>query len=127
MATLGSLWDGEQHWLEPGEYFGDQGSTLVIDGWEELEEEDVLSPFESRSLKPILKETALKWDTPEHNKKFPLRKTEQSWGSLSIILTAFARVAGVDKKQYQHVWPESGSKSEVKWSFQTDEFITERM
>jgi len=127
MTVMSRMFDGEQHWLEPGEYFGD-GATQVVSGWEELEEEDVLSPFESPSLTPVLRDTEHKWATPEYNKRFPLRKQEQAWGSLSVILTAFAHVAGITKKQYQHVWPGQGSvKGEVKWSFQTDEFITERM
>lgn len=125
---LSLLWDGEQHWLEPGGLFLDDGSAHVIDGFEELEEEDVLSPFESPSRTPILRDTSFGWDTEEYRRKFPLRRAEQSWGSLSICLTAFATIAEVSKKQYEHVWPGIGSERDrAKWSFMTEEHITERM
>lgn len=119
---LSVIFDGEQHWFEPGELFPTDGASQIIDGFEELEEEDELSPFESPSQTPLLRETGR--DDP----RFPLAKTEQAWGCFSIALTAFAAIAEISKKQYQYVWPGQGSaKDEVRWSFTTDEHITERM
>ena len=127
---LSAIWDGEQHWFEPGVLFPEDGATMTIDGFEELDEEDELSPFESPSRTPILRDTRSdkKWDTEAYHTRFPLARTEQAWGSFSIALTAFATIAEISKKQYQHVWPGQGSvKDEVRWSFTTDEHITERM
>lgn len=118
------IFDGEQHWFEPGELFPTDGASQIIEGFEELEEEEELSPFESPSQTPILRETRTVKDDP----RFPLARTEQAWGAFSIALTAFANIAEFSKKQYQHVWPGQGSvKDEVRWSFTTDEHITERM
>lgn len=125
---LSLIWDGEQHWLQPGVLFSEEGAAQVIDGFEELEEEDILSPFESPSRTPILRDTKHAWDTEAYRRKFPLRRMEQAWGSLSVCLTAFATIAEIDKKQYEHVWPGIGSeRGRVKWSFATEEHITERM
>lgn len=121
---LSAIWDGEEHWFEPGELFAESGATLVIDGFEELDDEEELSPFESPAQTPILRETRTIKDDP----RFPLQRTEQAWGALSVALSAFAAIAEVDKKQYQHVWPGQGSeRGMVKWSFTTTEHITERM
>ena len=121
-ATLGGLWDGERHLLEPEDgQFPAEGATWVIDGWDEDEEEDVLSPFESATLIPRLRDTRdPKLDSP----KFPNSRLEQAWGTLSVTLTAMASIVGVDKKQYQEVDVKNNT---VGWSFQTAEFITERM
>lgn len=125
---LSTIFDGEQHWFLPGELFPETGATKIIEGFEELEEEDELSPFESPSQTPILRDTARPWDTDSYRQRFPLARTEQAWGTFSIALTAFANIAEFSKKQYQHTWPGQGSvKDEVRWSFATDEHITERM
>jgi hypothetical protein len=121
--NLSAMFDGEEHWLELDEHFLSDGATKVIDGWEELEEEDVLSPFESPSATPILRDTGRAPDP-----RFPHAQAEQAWGAFSISLTALANICQFEKKQYQHVYP--GQKSEygeIKWSFQTNEFINERM
>jgi len=120
MSTLGGIWDGEEHRLDPEDYFKSTGATLVIDGWEEDEEEDVLSPFESPTLIPVLRDTA----TREPDPRFPNARLEQAWGSLSVVLTAMAYIVGVEKKQFQLVDHKNGT---MGWSFQTTEFITERM
>lgn len=125
---LSAIFDGEQHWFLPGELFPETGASQIIDGFEELEEEEDLSPFESPSQTPILRDTVRTWDTDKYRERFPLARTEQAWGCFSIALTAFATIAEISKKQYQHVWPGQGSvKDEVRWSFTTDEHITERM
>lgn len=121
--SLASLWDGETHWLEPGEHFPEEGARLVIDGWEQDEEEDVLSPFETPTLIPLLRETGDQ-RSEEYWAKFPLQRTEQAWGSLSIQMTALATILGVAKKQYQHNDYETKT---VRWSFTSDEFLTERL
>lgn len=127
MTSLSGMFDGQQHWLEPDEYFPSTGATLVVDGWEELEEEDVLSPFESPSVEPILRETGREY-SERYNQQFPLRATEQAWGALSVQLTALCSILGVSKKQYQHIWPGQGSTpDDIKWSFMTDEPFTERL
>lgn len=117
---ISELFDGETHWLVPGELFPEGGAAQVIVDWEELEEEDELSPFEAPSMEPILadKRASYKYDNrPE------LADVEQAWGSFSIALTSFAQICGFEKKQYQH-----GTKAEsVQWSFATTEHITERM
>lgn len=123
---LSTIWDGEQHWFEVDDLFPADGASQVIDGFEDLEEEEELSPFESPSRTPILRDTGS--STALEEKRFPLARTEQAWGTLAISLTAFATVAEISKKQYQHVWPGIGSEpGVVKWSFATDEHITERM
>lgn len=123
MTSMSGMFDGELHWLEPDEYFPSTGATLVVDGWEELEEEDVLSPFESASQMPILRETGV--DRGEaYRAKFPLQQTEQAWGSLSVQLGALCTILDVPKKQYQHVDPNT---NQSRWSFQTDEPISERL
>lgn len=124
---LSAIFDGEQHWFEPGELFPTNGATKMIDGFEELEEEEELSPFESPSQTPILRETG-RARSDLDKKRFPLADIEQAWGCFSIALTAFANIVEISKKQYQHVWPGQGSdQGEVRWSFATDEHITERM
>ena len=125
---LSAIFDGEQHWFLPGELFPETGALQVIDGFEELEEEEELSPFESPSQTPILRDTVRLWETEEYRERFPLARTEQAWGRFSIALTAFATIAEISKKQYQHVWPwQDPVKDEVRWSFTTEEHITERM
>lgn len=120
--SLASLWDGEQHWLELGEFFPETGARMVIDRWEEDEEYDVLSPFESPTLIPILRETGDK-RSDEYWAKFPMQRTEQAWGSLSITLTALSMILGVSKKQYQH----HNYKAQTNhWSF-ISEPLTERL
>lgn len=120
-VELAHIWDGERHELEPGAYFVPEGSTLVLDGWEEDEEEDILSPFESPTLIPVLRDTRdPKLDSP----KFPNSRLEQSWGSLSVVLGAMATIVGVERKQYQEV---DRKNNTTAWSFQTTEFVTERM
>ena len=121
MSTLASMFDGERHTfdLEDG-YFPPTGATLVIDGWDEEEEEDVLSPFESASLVPVLRDTGSLRDDP----RFPDRELEQAWGALSVTLTALAQILGVGKKQYQEI---DHQNKTVAWSFQTDDFVTERL
>ena len=124
---LSGIFDGEQHWFLPGELFPEDGATKIIDGFEELEEEEELSPFESPSQTPILRETG-RARSDLDKKRFPLADTEQAWGCFSIALTAFANIVEISKKQYQHVWPGQGSdQGEVRWSLATDEHITERM
>ena len=124
---LSGIFDGEQHWVLPGELFPENGASQIIDGFEELEEEDELSPFESPSQTPLLRETE-RARSDLYKKRFPLARTEQAWGCFSIALTAFANIAEISKKQYQYVWPGQGSvQGEVRWSFATDEHITERM
>ena len=124
MTDMSRIWDGETHWLEPDDLFCSEGSTLVIRELEELDEEEDLSPFEPPSRTAILIETRNIEDDP----RFPNARAEQSWGALSIALTAFANIAEIDKKQFQHVWPGIGAvKDKVKWSFTTNEHITERM
>lgn len=123
-VSLSGIWDGEYHLLTPDEHFPSDGARLVIDGWEELEEEDVLSPFESPSREPILRETGADWDTPKYRERFPMRGAEQAWGSLSVILGALSRVVEMPRKQYQNV---NHTTNEVTWSFQSDEFLTERL
>ncbi|AWY04525.1 hypothetical protein SEA_KRAMPUS_70 [Microbacterium phage Krampus] len=125
---LSAIWDGEQHWFELGVLFPATGAAQTIIGFEDLEEEEELSPFESPSRTPILHNTAHSWDNERYRERFPLQRAEQAWGAFSISLTAFATIAEIDKKQYQHVWPGIGSEpGVVKWSFTTDEHITERM
>lgn len=127
MTALSGIWDGELHWMKLDEHFMSTGCWMVVDDWEELEEEDELSPFESPSLTPVLRYTGVPLP---HNldEMFPLRGAEQAWGSLSVVLTAFAKVAEVEKKQFEHVWPGQGStKREVKWSFQATDPISERV
>ena len=125
---LSAIFDGEQHWFLPGELFPETGALQIIDGFEELEEEEELSPFESPSQTPILRDAVRPWETEEYRERFPLARTEQAWGRFSIALTAFATIAEISKKQYQHVWPwQDPVKDEVRWSFTTEEHITERM
>jgi len=122
-VSLSGIWDGERHLLEPDVHFPSDGARMVIDGWEDLEEEDVLSPFESPSREPILRETG----SPRSElaqKRFPNAPMEQAWGSLSIVLTALAKVVGVDKKQYQNI---DHKNDTITWSFQADESLTERL
>lgn len=122
-VSLSGIWDGEYHLLEPDVHFPSDGARMVIDGWEELEEEDVLSPFESPSREPILRRTGD--DRSELDKKrFPLRDTEQAWGSLSVVLGALSRVVEMPRKQYQNI---NHQNKTVSWSFQADEFLTERL
>ena len=115
---LSALFDGERHLLEPDEHFSSEGSSLIMVGFEALED-DELSPFES-ALEPIFqdKPASYKYDNKPVNADL-----EQSWGSLSIQLSAFANVCGFQKKQYQ----ENVHGEPPMWSFQTDEFISERM
>lgn len=121
--SLSGIWDGEYHLLEPDEHFPSSGAKMVIDGWEELEEEDVLSPFESPSREPILRETGSPRSEIDRQ-RFPLRDTEQAWGSLSVVLGALSRVVEMPRKQYQNI---NHKTNEVSWSFQTDDFLTERL
>ena len=123
---LSRMFDGELHWLEPGEYFPTNGVDLRIKGWEIGEEEDILSPFESPTQEPILEQG---WKRSEELQKlFPMADTEQAWGALSINLSCLATIMGFTKKQYQHVWPGPGAvQGQIKWSFQTDQPITERL
>jgi hypothetical protein len=71
-------------------------------------------------LIPRLRDTHTRKDDP----RFPNARMEQAWGSLSIILTAMSYIVGVDKKQYQVV---DHQNKTVSWTFQTTEFVTERM
>lgn len=121
MTTLGGIWDGERHLLNPDEHFPTTGAYLVIDGWEEQEEEDVLSPFESPSVEPILR------DTQQHaDPRFPNRPAEQAWGALSVCLTAFANIAGIRKDQYQENQHDEKTTTTV-WSFHAKEALGERI
>lgn len=122
-ASLSFLWDGEKHELEPGDQFNEDGATLVIDGWEEQEEEDVLSPFESPSRTPILRDTGMVV-SERYSERFPFRKLEQAWGSLSVNLGALATILGIERKQYQEV---DHKNKTVAWTFQATEGITERL
>lgn len=118
-TTLGGLWDGERHLLEPGEHFLTTGCTLVVLGYEELEEEDVLSPFESASQTPKLLDTGHVADP-----RFSQRETEQAWGSLSTILTSFAAIAEMPKKQYQE---NDVTNNTTVWSFTAEDNYSERI
>lgn len=120
-AALAHMFDGERHLFDLADgYFPETGATLVIDGWEEDEEEDVLSPFESATLIPVLRETRTIKDDP----RFPLSRLQQAWGGLSIQLTALCYIIGVQKKQYEEVNHKEDTRN---WSFQMDEFVTERL
>lgn len=124
--SLSHLWNSDLHYLQLGVLFPEDGCNQIILDWEELEEEDELSPFESPSRTPILSEPKQRSDNQK--KLFPLRDAEQAWGELSVVLTAFAHVVGCTKEQYELVWPgQSSVQDEVRWSFQTKEFVTERM
>ena len=123
MSTLSGIWDGEYHLLEPDVHFPADGARMVIDGWEDLEEEDVLSPFESPSREVVLRETG-SYRSPANLKRFPLLATEQAWGSLSIVLTALSQVLEMPKKQYENL---NHKDNIVTWSFQADEPFTERL
>lgn len=118
---LSLIWDGETHWMEVGEHFLDSGAELYIERWEEDEEEDVLSPFESPTMIPVV--SSIHNEREEYHKMFPLAKTEQAWGSLSINMTAMATIVGINKKQYQH---NNHLTKESSWSFTSEEFVTER-
>jgi hypothetical protein len=121
MTTLGGLWDGEEHQLDPADgYFPETGASLVLDGWDEDEEEDVLSPFESPTLIPRLRDTRTAKDDP----RFPNARLEQAWGSLSVVLTALSRVLESPKKQYENI---NHKANTVTWSFQAEEPLTERL
>lgn len=123
MQTLASLWDGELHWLDPQDgYFPTTGAAQIIYGWEELEEEDILSPFESPSVEPLLRDTG----SPNPDPRFPQASLEQAWGTLSIHLTALATILGTPKKQYQHV-NHNTKPATSTWSFQSESFVTERL
>lgn len=122
-VSLSGVWDGKRHLLEPDVHFSSEGARLVIDGWEELEEEDVLSPFESPSREPILRMTGSP-RSDNDRKRYPNADAEQAWGGLSITLTALAKVMGVDKKQYQNI---DHKENTVTWSFQCDESFLERL
>jgi len=123
MTSISGMFDGEQHMFDPADgYFPDTGATLVIDGWEEDEEEDILSPFESATLIPVLRDTGR--PSARQDELFPHRHLEQAWGSLSITLTALSYILDISKKQYQHVNHENGT---MGWSFQLEEFLTERL
>lgn len=121
--SLAGIWDGERHLLEPGEYFLDTGARYVIDSWEEDEEEDILSPFESPTMIPLLRETGSPRSDLDRQ-RFPMHDTEQAWGSLSIGLTALAMILDETKKQYQEINHQNNSHA---WSFQSDEFVIERL
>lgn len=120
--SLAALWDGERHLLESGEHFPTTGARLIIESWEQDEEEDILSPFESPSRTPMLLETGEQDE--EYWAKFPMKGTEQAWGALSMSLTALSTILGVGKKQYQETNYET---KKTLWSFQSAEFITERL
>lgn len=121
---LSRIWDGEEHLFTPGEDFRAEGATLIVVGYEELEEEEELSPYESPSRRPILHDTRpAVWDRDAD--RFPLAPTEQAWGSLSLTLTALAQILEIKKHQYQLVPP--FGPGEHCWSFRTDEPITERL
>lgn len=119
MTTLGGVWDGERHLLEPGEHFA-EGAYLVVDGFEEQEEEDVLSPFESPSVEPILREAR----AHPKDERFPLRDKEQAWGALSTTLSAFAAIVEAPKDQYQE---NNHATGETLWSFKTKQPLGDRI
>lgn len=121
MTTLAGIWDGERHLLEPDEHFHSEGATMVIDDFEEQEEEDVLSPFESASVEPKLRDTGVVADP-----RFPNRPTEQAWGTLSVVLTAFANIVGISKDQYQENM-HYAKTTETVWSFTAKESLGERI
>lgn len=121
--SLSGIWDGEKHLLEPDVHFPSDGARDVIDGWEELEEEDDLSPFESPSRDVVLRTTGSPRSDLDR-KRFPMADTEQAWGALAVALTALATIVGVDKKQYQEIDHKTNTHN---WSFQTGEFLTERL
>lgn len=122
MTTLGGIWNGEKHLLEPGEHFPEEGAYLVVVGWEEQEEEDVLSPFESATVEPILKHTQTYPDDP----RFPNRNVEQAWGSLSVALGAFAEIAGIRREQYQENRHDNKTVTRM-WTFQAKQELGERI
>lgn len=121
--SLSGVWDGEKHLLEPNVHFPSDGARDVIDGWEELEEEDVLSPFESPSRDVVLRSTGSPRSDLDR-KRFPMADAEQAWGALAVALTALATILEVDKKQYQEIDHKTNTHN---WSFQIGEFLTERL
>ena len=120
MSRLSEIWDGTKHDLEPDVHFCSTGCTLVIDGYEELEEEEPRSPFELPSKAPVLKETR----TRDYDPRFPNRPLEQAWGCLSVNLTAFAMLAEVNKEQYQE---NNHSTGEIRWTFMSKRELAERI
>lgn len=123
MSNLSGIWDGERHLLDPDVHFPKDGARDVIDGWEELEEEDILSPFESPSRHVRLRITGSERSDLDR-KRFPMADTEQAWGALSVSLTALAMILDVGKKQYQEIQHTTNTHN---WSFQTDDTFTERL
>jgi hypothetical protein len=120
--TLGGLWDGELHYLEPDEFFPSTGAPFIIAGWEDEEEEDVLSPFESPTVVPLLQETG-DIHGEDYYKSFPTRRAEQAHGALTIYMNALGNILEVSKKQYQVNDHENHT---TRWTFQSD-FLTERL
>jgi len=126
MSKLSEIFDGELHWLEIDDQFPNSGASLVIDGFEEGEEEDVLSPFESPTQEPILRETYERTD--KNIEMFPLGRAAQAWGALSTTLTALSYIMEFGKHQYQHTHPDPQIKGgEVRWSFKTDTHVSDRL
>jgi len=120
MTTLGGIWDGGRHLLTPGEHFPEDGAYLVIDKFEEQEEEDILSPFESPSVDPVLRDTQYLPATM----RLPMQEVGQAWGALSSALSAFANIANVRKDQFQE---NNHATGETLWSFQTKQELGERI
>lgn len=118
--NLSEIWDGEVHYFQPGEDFPDDGARLIVAGWEDLDQEEALSPFESPSVAPVIRETG---DVARDTRR-PLAGTEQAWGSLSVKLTSFSRIIGAPKDQYQLI---NHRDNIVRWSFQTKDFYAERV
>lgn len=119
MTTLGGIWDGERHLLTMGEHFREDGAAWIVTGYTEQEEEDVLSSFEAPSVEPVLTLTG-DYSMP----KLPGAGAEQAWGTLSVILTSFASIAGITKQQYQENNHVTGV---TVWSFKAKQELGDRI
>lgn len=100
---LKDLFDGETHYLVPGEDFVYPCVKQIVD-WETLEEEEPLGPYESPALAPVFGA-----DWPQNlgaGLKDPVwvQKTEmaQAWGSMSVSMTTLVRIVEGAKEQYQY-------------------------
>jgi hypothetical protein len=93
-GSLSALMDGEEHELVVGNHFT-APANRVVSGWDEVEEDVELDPFESPELAPILVATG---ETPV---KLPFADLSQGYACLVMRLRNYASIMEMETRHYE--------------------------
>lgn len=101
VVRLADLFDGEMHLLEPGEDFTWPVDKVIV-GWEEVDEDEPLGPYESPALEPVFSDTPYlhgAWLKEPRDKE--KHQIGQGWGSFSVAMSTFVHLTKSQKHQMQ--------------------------